>query len=67
MKKALSLLALISLALPLQSQAKPVSATLYPQGAMVTEEEVFRLIVAQCQLEDHFGLAACRHLVDLRY
>lgn len=42
MKKALSLLALISLALPLQSQAKPVSVTMYPQGAMVTEEEVFR-------------------------
>ena len=30
------------------------------------EEEVFRLIVAQGQLDDHFDLAACRHLVDLR-
>lgn len=42
MKKALPILALLSLAMPLQTQAKPVFATLYPSGAMVTEEEFFR-------------------------
>ena len=42
MKHALPLLALLALTLPAAAQARPVSATLYPEGAMVTEEETFR-------------------------
>lgn len=42
MKKALPILALLSLTMPLYAQAKPVSATMYPRGTMVTEEEIFR-------------------------
>lgn len=42
MKKNAALLALLLFASPVPLRAEPVSVTLYPQGAMVTEEETFR-------------------------
>ena len=41
MKQRIVLLVLLLFSLPTSLSARPVSVTLYPQGAMVTEEDTF--------------------------